>query len=81
MTNIDEVGTVTLLGEDGQPKTVVINEHIVQDALHFKNWYKYLNYRLTNSKRSKVFLNMKGKQGTFEDMAIEEAKFPLQLFT
>ena len=82
MNNIDEIGTVTLTGEDSQPKTVVINKHIVQDALHFKEGYKDLNRRLTNvKKRSKVFLNMKGKQGTFEDMAIKGAKFPLQLFT
>ena len=81
MTNIDEVGTVILIGEDGQPKMVVINEYIVQDALHFKEGYEVLNRRLTDSERSKVFLNMKGKQGTFKDMAIEEAKLSLQLFT
>ena len=61
MTNIDKVGTVTLIDEDGQPKTIVINEHIVQDALHFKEGYEDLNQRLTDAKRSKVFLNMNGK--------------------
>ena len=34
-----------------------------------------------DAKRSKVFLNIKGKQRIFDDMAIEEVKFPLQLFT
>ena len=43
MTNIDEVGMVTLTGEDGQPKTIVINEYIVQEALHFKEGYEDLN--------------------------------------
>ena len=81
MTTIDEIDTVTLIGEDGQPKTMAINEYIVQYALHFKEGYEDLNKRLTDAERNKVFLNMKGKQGTFEDMAIEEAKLPLQLFT
>ena len=39
MTSIDEIGTVTLTGEDGQPQTFTINEYIVQDALHFKEGY------------------------------------------
>ena len=50
MTTIDEIGTA-----------MVINEHIVQDALHFKEGYKDLNRRLTDAERSKVFLNMKEK--------------------
>ena len=81
MASIDEIGTVTLTGEDRQPQTFSINEYIVQDALHFKEGYEDMNRRLTDTERHKVFLNIKGKQGTFDDMAIEEAKLPLQLFT
>ena len=81
MTTIDEIGMVTLTREDGQPQTLAINEYIVQDALHFKEGYEDMNTRLTDIEQNKVFLNIKGKQGTFDDMAIEEAKLPLQLFT
>ena len=45
MTTIDEVGIVTLTGKDRFPKTLVINEYIVQDALHFKEGYKDFNRR------------------------------------
>ena len=81
MTIIDAIGTIYLTDRDGKIVRVTINEHIIQDALHFKEGYEDLNCRLSDSERSKVFLNIKGKQGTFEDMAIEEVKFPLQLFT
>ena len=61
MTTIDEIGIVTLIGKDRQPKTLVINEYLVQDALHLKEEYKDLNCRLSNIERSKIFLNIKGK--------------------
>ena len=44
-----------------QLKIVVINEHIVEDALHLKEGYEDLNRRLTDIERSKIFLNIKGK--------------------
>ena len=43
MTSIDEIGTVTLTGEDGLPKMFAINEYIIQDALHFKEGYEDMN--------------------------------------
>ena len=61
MTTINEIGTVTLTGEDNQLRTVFINKHVVQDALHFREGYEDLNRRLTDAERSKVFLNIKGK--------------------
>ena len=49
MTTIDEIGTVTLTREDDHLKALVINEHIVQDALHFKEGYEDLNRRLSKT--------------------------------
>ena len=46
MIAIDKIMTVTLIGEDGQLKMMVINKHIVQDTLHFKEGYEDLNQRL-----------------------------------
>ena len=46
MNTIDKIEIVTLIGKDGQPKMVVINEHIVQDTLHFKEGYEGPNRRL-----------------------------------
>ena len=40
MTTIDEISTVDLTGKDEKIVTVIINEHIVQDALHFKEGYE-----------------------------------------
>ena len=40
-----------------------------------------LKHRLTESDRNRVFLQIKWKIKTFDDMPIKEAKLPLKLFT
>ena len=42
--------------------------------MHFKKGFEDLNKRLSKLERNKMFLQIKGKQGTFEDMVMEKPK-------
>ena len=78
MTSLNEDGLAEITNKDGEKVRVPINEHIIKDALHFKDGHEDLSRRLTEGERRKTFLHLPGKQFTFEDMAVSKAKMPLQ---
>ena len=82
MTSLDKDVLAKITNKDGEMVSVPINKHIIKDALDFKEGYEDLSKHLSNTNKRKVFLQqLLRKASTFEDMAIEEAKFPLQLLT
>ena len=80
MTTIDPIGTANITDLEGNKVVVSINENTVKEALHFRDGYEDMKHRLTKEDHDKYFLQIKGKLGTFDDMAVDEAKPPLKLF-
>ena len=60
---------------------MLVNEAIIRDALKFKEGHEDLFHRFIEKDRGLVFLQIKGKEGTFDDMGVEEEKLALRLFT
>lgn len=73
MTLIDKDGLETLRNKDNEKILVFINKHIINYALKFKEEHESLSKHLNEVDRNKTFLQMKGKVGTFDDVAIKAA--------
>ena len=81
MNSIDAIGTADLTDLEGEKVVFPINETIVREALHLKEGFEDMKHRLSKEDHDRYFLQIKGKLGTFDDMAVEEAKPSLKLFT
>lgn len=60
---------------------VRITKATIKEALALKEGDEDLSWHLTQEDRDKVFLHLRGKDKTFDDMEVEDAKPPLKLFT
>lgn len=81
MTSIEKDDVAEITNHNGEKVKVPKLEENIKKELHFKQGYEDLNKHLNLNKRKKVFLHMSKRLGSFDDMAIEEAKKPTGLFT